>query len=39
MRYLIDTHILLWIEKGSSELTKKVREEMDNYSNLFYVSL
>jgi PIN domain nuclease of toxin-antitoxin system len=39
MRYLIDTHILLWIEKGSSELSQKVKEELDNYSNLFYVSL
>jgi PIN domain nuclease of toxin-antitoxin system len=39
MKYLIDTHILLWIEDDRAELSEYVKGELENYSNSFFISM
>lgn len=40
MRYLLDTHILLWSLKGSDKLSKKARDIISNPNNeLFFSSV
>ena len=39
MRYLIDTHILIWYLEGSDKLPQKLREELDNDQNTILISV
>lgn len=39
MRYLIDTHVLIWYLEGNEQLSKKVREELDNEENVIIISI
>ncbi|MDR2884929.1 MAG: type II toxin-antitoxin system VapC family toxin [Deferribacteraceae bacterium] len=38
MRYLIDTHILIWFFESPSNLPLKIREEIRNNKNSVYLS-
>ena len=38
MRYLLDTHVLIWVMIGSPRITADVREILENPDNVFYVS-
>ena len=38
MRYLLDTHVLIWVMIGSSRLTAGVRKILENPGNVFFVS-
>ncbi|GAP73244.1 hypothetical protein SAMD00024442_7_55 [Candidatus Symbiothrix dinenymphae] len=37
-RYLVDTHIAIFLMNGSNELEKKIREFLEDCNNLVYVS-
>ncbi|WP_299291293.1 type II toxin-antitoxin system VapC family toxin [uncultured Mucilaginibacter sp.] len=39
MRYLIDTHVLIWYLEGSDKLPQKLREELDNDQNTILISV
>lgn len=39
MKYLIDTHILLWFMNGDSQLSGTLREIIANKNNLCFVSI
>lgn len=38
MRYLLDTHAIIWHYEGSSKITPKVNELINNIDNSFYIS-
>lgn len=38
MRYLLDTHIVIWAMVGSSKLSDAARRILEDHSNQFYVS-
>jgi PIN domain nuclease of toxin-antitoxin system len=38
MKYLLDTHILLWQVEDSNALNYSIKKEFEDYSNHFYVS-
>ena len=38
MRYLLDTHVLIWTMVGSQRLGSAVREILEDPDNVFYVS-
>jgi PIN domain nuclease of toxin-antitoxin system len=38
MRYLIDTHVLLWLMSGNKRLSKKHRNEIESPGNIVFVS-
>ncbi|GHT50440.1 twitching motility protein PilT [Bacteroidia bacterium] len=37
-RYLLDTHIALYLMTDSNELERDIREILDDYNNLLYIS-
>jgi PIN domain nuclease of toxin-antitoxin system len=39
MRFLIDTHVLVWYLDGNSKLPVKVREELNNPENTIVISI
>ncbi|GHT83871.1 twitching motility protein PilT [Bacteroidia bacterium] len=40
MNYLLDTHILIWLfDKDADNLNKNIREDIDYFQNLYYVSV
>ena len=39
MRYLLDTHAIIWYVEDSSELPKKIADIIDNPENEIYISL
>jgi PIN domain nuclease of toxin-antitoxin system len=39
MRYLLDTHILLWYLYNRSELAKPVLDIIEDYENTLYFSV
>ena len=39
MKFLIDTHVILWIALNDSALSKKAKEIFLNHDNLVYLSL
>lgn len=39
MKYLLDTHTLIWALKDSPQLTSEIREEIINEKNVIYVSV
>jgi len=38
MRYLLDTHAIIWYVEDSSELPKKITHIIDNPENEIYIS-
>ncbi|OAV63554.1 PIN domain protein [Bacteroidales bacterium Barb6] len=38
-RYLLDTHILIWLLNDSNRLNKNIREDIDYFQHLYYVSV
>lgn len=38
MKYLLDTHVILWIIGSSNLLSKKVKATIENSENKIYVS-
>ncbi|MDR0738050.1 MAG: type II toxin-antitoxin system VapC family toxin [Prevotellaceae bacterium] len=38
-RYLLDTHILVWLLTKNNRLNKNVREDIEYFQHLFYVSV
>ena len=38
MRYLLDTHAVIWYFDSLSEITPKVKEIIDNNDNSIYIS-
>lgn len=39
MRYLIDTHVLVWYLNGDDRLSVKLRDELDDENNVIIVSI
>ncbi|OAV65186.1 PIN domain protein [Bacteroidales bacterium Barb6] len=37
--YLLDTHILIWLLNDSDRLNKNIREDIDYFQHLYYVSV
>ncbi|MDL2262259.1 type II toxin-antitoxin system VapC family toxin [Bacteroidales bacterium OttesenSCG-928-I21] len=38
-RYLLDTHILIWLLNGDERLNKNLREDIDYFQHPYYVSV
>jgi len=39
IKYLLDTHILIWQLMGDSRLNKNIREDIDYFQHSYYVSV
>jgi PIN domain nuclease of toxin-antitoxin system len=39
MRYLLDTHILIWHLEGNAQLPEQIKDEIFNVDNSFFVSV
>mgnify|MGYP006291322811 FL=1 len=39
MNILLDTHTILWFLNGDERLSKKVREIIENFDNLRFISI
>ncbi|OAV73691.1 hypothetical protein Barb6_00018 [Bacteroidales bacterium Barb6] len=37
--YLLDTYILIWLLNGNGRLNKNIREDIDYFQHLYYVSV
>ena len=38
-KYLLDTHIAVWLLLDSNELSKDIREEIEYFQHIYYVSV
>jgi PIN domain nuclease of toxin-antitoxin system len=38
-KYLLDTHIIIWLLRNSSELDKNVREDIEFFQNTYFASV
>lgn len=38
-RYLLDTHIAIWFLLGNSKLAKNIREEIEYFQDIYFVSV
>ena len=39
MKYLLDTHALIWFSENDSQLPERVKLLIENYNNEFYISI
>jgi len=37
MKYLLDTHVIIWLAKGSDELPQNIKELIEDHANDIYV--
>ena len=38
-KYLLDTHIVIWLLSENNELSKDIREEIEYFRHIYYVSV